>query len=349
MNDKHLTLCLEQTLGHRTHGQNLEAALAAAGTPANVLRISPPEVKSSRLPWALQGSLAASREIHRSPRLPGPIFYHTQTISLFAPWTRGDCPYVVSVDATPFQVDAMGTWYQHRRASAPVERAKRRWYRRALAGAEAIVAWSSWAADSLHNDYGVPRGRILVAHPGAPRPLFDLTREPSTGPVRILFVGGDFVRKGGDQLLRAFQQLDDANVELAIVTNVAVPSVPGVRVEHDIRPGTERLFNAFQEADIFCLPTLGDCTPVAIEEAMAAGLPVVTTSIGANTETVLDGVTGRLVAPGNVPALRDALLDLIRDRGKREAMGAAARTRARELLDAESNAARVLGLLRDVA
>ncbi|MGE5597680.1 MAG: glycosyltransferase family 4 protein [Hyphomicrobiales bacterium] len=340
-----LALCLEQTLGHRAHGQNLEAA---AGSRANtdVVRVEYPDRTRLRVPWALRGSWLARSQLRDRGRRDA-ILFHTQTISLFAAQASRGAPYVVSLDATPRQVDEMGQWYRHGAGPRPVEAAKARWYREVFAGASALVTWSQWAADSLVREYGCAGKRIEVAHPGASRAFFEIQRVSKSARPRILFVGGDFERKGGHDLLRAFEPLA-GRAELVLVTEAQVPERPGVRVVHGVRPGTPEQFRAFAEADIFCLPTYGDCTSVAIGEALAAGLPVVTTSVGSNRETVPEAA-GRIIAPGDAPALTAALDELASDASLRLRAGEAAREHARAHMDAAANARRVLALLEEVA
>src|SRR5258708_6496921 len=71
------------------------------------------------------------------------------------------------------------------------------------------------------------------------------------------------------------------------------------------------LLRLYEEADIFGFPTLADCAPLAVPEAMAASLPVITTRIGAIPEMVRDGEQGFLVAPGSGDELRVALPRLL--------------------------------------
>ena len=342
-----LAFCLEQTLGHRAHGLNLEAAIVTAAPEAAVHRIEYPEGSRLPLPWAVRGSALAWRSLRRA-KTPAATLIHTSTISLFAPQAARGGRYIVSLDATPVQLDQMGQWYGHAAGPSAVERLKAAWYRRVLGGAASVVAWSNWAADSLVHDYGVVRERILVAHPGAGRGFFDIERDIRPAVPRILFVGGDFQRKGGDVLLEAFAPLS-GRAELVLVSDAGIPSMTGVRQARGLRPGTHGLISEFAEADIFCLPTRGDCTPVAIGEAMAAGLPVVTTRVGSNAETVTDGVEGLLIEQGSVPSLAEALRSLVEDAELRLRMGAAARTAARERMDAEGNAFRIIERLKAVA
>ena len=79
--------------------------------------------------------------------------------------------------------------------------------------------------------------------------------------------------------------------------------------------------------DIFVLPSLWEGLPIALLEAMAAGLPVVATAVGGTPEVVVDGVTGFLVPPRDPQALADAILRLLRDPELRQRMGEAGRAR----------------------
>lgn len=340
-----MALCLEQTLGHRAHGQNLEAVLPERAGQVMPIHVDFPAASRTRVPWAVRGSAGAIQGLRRTGRFDVALF-HTQTVSLFAPLAR--VPYLVSVDATPIQVDAMGSWYAHRRQARLAEAAKRRWYASVLGRAAGVVSWSEWAAASLTADYGVPRDRTLVAHPGAPTPFFAIDRQPAPSRIpRVLFVGGDFERKGGPALLDAVRRLR-GRAELMLVTGADVQDEPGVQVLRGVRPGSDALLRAYSEADIFCLPTLGDCTSVALGEAMAAGLPVVTTDVGSNHETVRHGDHGFVIPPGDPHALHEALRQLVDDGALRAAMGRAAREWARERMDARRNAHRVLDYMASV-
>ena len=126
--------------------------------------------------------------------------------------------------------------------------------------------------------------KVQVIRPGVdlrrfrPRPA---GRPP--GPARILFVGGDFVRKGGDDLLEAVRYLGDS-AELDLVTASAPPSLPGsprIRVHVGLDHNSEQLFDLYRRADVFVLPSRGECYGHVICEALASGLPVVACDVGA--------------------------------------------------------------------
>ena len=89
----------------------------------------------------------------------------------------------------------------------------------------------------------------------------------------------------------------------------ATPSRPTTasRVHHGLGPNSPELISLYHQADVFCLPTLGDCLPMVLSEAGAVGLPLVSTDVGAISEIVRDGRTGLLVPVGDAAALAAAL------------------------------------------
>jgi glycosyltransferase involved in cell wall biosynthesis len=89
----------------------------------------------------------------------------------------------------------------------------------------------------------------------------------------------------------------------------------------------EEIFRLYREADVFVLPTWREGFPNVVVEAMAAGLPVVATPVGAIAEIVEDGRTGLLVPVKDAAALEAALGRLIDDAGLRRSLGAAGRAR----------------------
>lgn len=89
--------------------------------------------------------------------------------------------------------------------------------------------------------------------------------------------------------------------------------------------------------DIFALSSVSEGFGRVVVEAMAAGKPVVATRVGGIPEIVQDGVTGRLVPPANPVALAGAVVELLRDKSKAAALGAAGRLRASDLFGAEKN------------
>jgi glycosyltransferase involved in cell wall biosynthesis len=120
---------------------------------------------------------------------------------------------------------------------------------------------------------------------------------------------------------------------------------------HILLTGSRRdVAEILDASDIVAHPGEQEGLSNAVLEAMAAGLPVVASSVGGNPEAVEDGETGRLVPPGDAQAMASAILELLRDPVRAAAMGRAGRERARRRFSLEGMVSEVeqmyLGLLR---
>ena len=151
------------------------------------------------------------------------------------------------------------------------------------------------------------------------------------GGVALLFVAGpNDETKGIRELLEAFVSLRRRHPSLKLRVIGEPPAgtgqVEGVEVVGRI--SREEMPEGYRQGDIFVLPTLADNTPVTLMEAMASGLPSVSTLVGGIPELVESGVTGLLVPPGDVPALAAAVEGLVADPEARRRMGRAARAAA---------------------
>jgi glycosyltransferase involved in cell wall biosynthesis len=356
---------MEQTLGHVTHSQNLLAALAARDEILPTwLPISfgvrraerlVPLLRSNwsvRASWRTRQALAAALAAHPHDAL----VLHTQVTSLFSVGMMRRVPSVVSLDATPINYDSVGEAYGHRGATDSFfDRSKFELNRRAFLAAARLVAWSEWARRSLIDDYGVRPENVTVLAPGAHSTYFDIGQKrisassERTGPVRLLFVGGDFRRKGGHTLLEAVRGLEDG-CELDIVTKDAIEHQPtNVRVHTGIGPNSPELLRLFAAADAFVLPTSADCLAVVLMEATAAALPIITTDVGALSEAVTHQESGLLVPPGDVAALRQAISNFVEHPDVAQRMGRAGFALARQKFDAARNNHALLDLVLEVA
>jgi glycosyltransferase involved in cell wall biosynthesis len=356
-----LGFALEYSLGHTTHAQNLKRVLQGrpdivptyVDLPYDGLAGAWTRLPGIRSNWSLRASLGAWLGLRgQAKRLDGALF-HTQVTSLFSAGLMRRMPSVISLDATPLQYDALGAFYGHAPSgSARLEALKKRLNQRAFGSARHLVAWSQWAKDSLAADYAVPADKITVIPPGIDTARWDFDRSARrSGPVHLLFVGGDFARKGGDTLLEAFGRLPPSlDVRLHIVTKTrgVGEGLPGVTVWHDAQPNSEALLRLFAQADLFVFPTRGDCLPLAVMEALASGLPVVTTTVGALPEAVTHGETGWIVPPDDAGALADALAALAADSPLRARLACQARVVGRERFDAEKNYGRLIETVREV-
>jgi len=282
------------------------------------------------------------------------LFVHTQVAATLMPDVLRRTPSVISLDATPIQYDELGEHYGHSTNGKQVERAKWRLHQSCFARADRLVAWSEWVKTGLVNDYEVPPDKVIVIPPGVDYERW--ARDPSADrgdhtTVRILFVGGDLTRKGGHTLISAVRRLRarGVDVELDLVTSEHLASEDGITAHYGLRPNSPELIDLYWRAHIFCLPTLADCLAMVLSEAGAAGLPVVSTDVGALRELVRPEHTGLLVPPGDEAALAEALGRLAADPSLRSRLGANAQRVVREEFNAAKNASRLVELLVDVA
>ena len=356
---------LEQTLGHVTHSKNLQTLIPDVDDMAPVfLPIDPGGRGIWSLPgltnWTVRAGLRARGALRRTSstqlgRQARAMFVHSQVPAvLLGGWMRR-IPTVLSIDATPKQYDAFGEYYSHDVGPRAIERLKTWANVRCFEHAVHVVTWSNWAKIGLIDEYGIEPTRITVIPPGVEieRWARSEKRAPHDGPLRVLFVGGDLQRKGGDLLISATRLLrTDPEVpafEVHLVTNTSVTAEPGVVVHHGLSANSPELIDQYHRADIFCLPTLGDCLPVVLAEAAASGLPLIATDVGAISELVRDGQTGRLIRPGQLDDLVAALRAMLISEDERMGLGRATLDLALEEHDARRNALRIIALLRAAA
>ncbi len=295
------------------------------------------------LPAALKGRARAALEASAFATLPRPDVIWSSAREAVAPylWTQlGGLrrPLVLDFDWTLEQQEALAPIYFGRPSKRGIRLAIARLQERFLWRSVTIFTpWSQWAADSLRRQ-GVQDERIRVIPPGVDldewRPQPKAARK-NAGRLRLLFVGGDFARKGGDILLDVFRARFADSCVLDVVTRDAVEPSPGVRI-HQAQPNSPLLKKIYARADLFVLPTRAECFGIATVEAIASGLPVIVGDVGGARDIVDDGETGWLIEPaadGLAPALEDAL----RRRETLPAMGRQARQVAEERFDGRAN------------
>jgi glycosyltransferase involved in cell wall biosynthesis len=346
----------EIVLGHGTFYDHV-VRVAAADPDLTLLPKQVPFEATRRLDrippftnWTVRASVKARRAIAEV----GPVdawLINSQTASLGSFRTMRRVPTIISSDATPANYDELAGAYGHRVSAGRAELAKRRLLSRAYRSAAGVLAWTPWVRDSLIRDYDVPAERITVLSPGLAVGAAPADRRGRTGPVEILFVGADFARKGGPELLDAVRRLRarGADVALHLVTRTDVAPEPGVTVHRDLSAGDPRLRSRYAAADVFVLPTKGDSYGWVLLEAMEAALPVVTCPVGGVPGIVHDGRTGLLVPPGDLPALSSALERLVGDENLRLQLGSAGRAVVETEHDAARNVAQLLGVARSLA
>jgi glycosyltransferase involved in cell wall biosynthesis len=321
-------------------------ARAAATRPVEALADSGLDFRTLR--WHLVQALRARRALRSELRAwPADIVHvHSHSIALAMASTMRAVPVALSVDTTVHDWWSMPAWRDAQTRHGAVTIApSAALERRALERAALVVAWTAWARRSIERS--AAGARVIEHHPGLDLERYrPAPRRPRERP-RVLFVGGRFAAKGGEDLLDALAGQLGESVEVDLVTPADVPERPGVRV-HRLGPSDPRLLDLQQQADLFCLPTKADAVPWAVLEAMACGTPVLSTRVGAIPDLLEDGRAGLLVSAGDRRALHAGLQSLLGDPQARMLLAARARERCEERYDARRQLPRLIACFRDV-
>ena len=343
--------------GHRTRFDTLETNVSADGRVVPIFRRvtgwrEGGHVEAvSLLSTGVRGRLRALYEARSFAAFPRPDVIWLSANEVVSPWGWAQLgplrrPVLFDLDATPAQLDQMARWYFSRSAKHGLRKAIARLSWDVLRGVVGeFNAWSAWAADGLRSE-GVAPERISVIPPGVdltawvPRPAI---APPDHSALRLLFVGGDFRRKGGDILLDVMRSPLGDSLELDIVTREAVADEHNVRV-HRAEPNSARLRELYSGADVFVLPSRAECFGLAAVEAMASGLPVIMADVGGARDIVTPGLTGWLIQPKPAELAR-VLAICVSSRTRLTALGNAAREVAEVRFDARKNDARLLDRL----
>ena len=193
---------------------------------------------------------------------------------------------------------------------------------------------------------GRSRSRISVVPGGVNLDLFNPEgpQAPRTAKHRIVSVGRLVPRKGFDTVIRALPAIPhaelvivggpdctelDSDPEACRLRQLAAELGVADRVRFDGAIGRDDMPALLRSADVVaCTPWYEPFGMVALE-AMACGIPVVASAVGGMLDTVVHDVTGRLVPPKRPAAVAGAINSLLRDRFRRQSLGAAGRDRTR--------------------
>jgi glycosyltransferase involved in cell wall biosynthesis len=221
--------------------------------------------------------------------------------------------------------------------------------RRELSRADAVTAVCGAVADSLVRDYGVPRARLRVVPNGADPPD-DVAERDATRRLRAALGASAFKplwvcaarleeQKGHEVLIEALAEVKRRGLEFLVAL-----AGEGSRREALERRVAElalgeqvRFLGVLPEigpllaaADAVVMPSRWEGLPLTLLEALARARPVLASAVGGIPEVIEDRVSGRLVPPGDVPALADALEWLHRRADLAAALGREGAARVRE-------------------
>lgn len=212
--------------------------------------------------------------------------------------------------------------------------------RRALAAAVLVVVTGRSTIDRL-SLYGVAFDRIALVEPGTDRA--PLARGSRGGPVHLLSVAAITAGKGHEILARALEAVSNRDWHLTCAGSLDRDPSTVERLRARLRSSrldgrvslageldADALEVCYNSADVFVLATLHETYCMAVAEALAHGLPIVSTTTGAIPDLVGAGRNGEesaglLVPPGNVAAMAAALATLVGDARVREQLAEGAR------------------------
>jgi glycosyltransferase involved in cell wall biosynthesis len=272
-------------------------------------------------------------------------------------WTTADVARMAAaLAAAPFsvRVHAWDVFTQSRRA-----------LRRRMDSATAVLPCSQAAADAVRA-CGYPAPRIAVVHHGLPLDDPAWAWRPPTGSTRIVGIGRLVPKKGIDVLLDACALLLRDDVDFALEWIGDGPEETRLRrlanalgLERHVHFAgalpPDECRNRLRAAGLLVLPSLrlpdGDSDGIAnvLVEAMALGVPVVTTTAGAAPEVITHGVNGLLVAPDDAAALATALRKCLDFATDRAAMSRAARQTVEREFDLSVNTRALLAAITSAA
>lgn len=226
-----------------------------------------------------------------------------------------------------------------------------------LGHADVVIALSNGWRDTLSKMS--PNANVRRMYNPVPFDEHRLSLEgEKPGRSELLFMGRLGVRKGIYDLLHAFKNVVTSIPEahLTIAGDGELTKVQIVCRELSIEGNVSvlgwirgaRKTECLNEACVYVLPSYNEGQPMSILEAMATGLPIISTPVGGTPEAVVDGVNGYLVQPGDVGALADRISYLLAHPEVRHSMGIRNREKVRELFSVDKIAADLVAIYESV-
>jgi len=207
---------------------------------------------------------------------------------------------------------------------------RRRIQRALLAQADLVLAVSESTKQQLVEGVGLPDTSVAMAPTGVPDSFFDITESPSVGTdLRLLFLGNLSREKNPMAAVELVDRLSQMMaVQLRFVGEGPLQGALQTKAESlDLKSpitfagSVEDVGPHLSWADLLILTSETEGLPGVVLEAAAAGVPAVAFDVGGTAETILPGVTGELVPPGNIEALFSTVARLAGDRAKLIEMG----------------------------
>jgi glycosyltransferase involved in cell wall biosynthesis len=201
-------------------------------------------------------------------------------------------------------------------------------------GAAAVATTGTHVERTLVGRYGCDPARVRTVHVGANVDIVPVDVDRARyATQRVLFVGVEWERKGGPALVDAFIEVARAFPDAHLTIVGCSPAVRHPQITVVGRVAREEMPAYYKAASVFCMPSVIEPLGIAAVEASLFRLPVIASRIGGFFETVTDGETGLLLAPGDAAGLAGAMRRLFQNPDQGRRMGLAGFERNRVLFD----------------
>ena len=329
---------LERCIPAGARARQLEAKLRGRGYPLD---------RDPRVAGAYAAQVARQLEL-----LPCDIVFSPGTI----PIARLDSPHPVAFWADATFAAMLRLYPDYRSLGKRAVRNGMELERRALARASIAFFASEWAARSAVEDCGADPAQVEVLPFGANMPidhdrdaLVEVVRRRATNSCRLLWVGVDWARKGGDRAVEIAQVLNDRGLpsELHLVGCKPPRDLPPWAYAHGFvdkasDAGLAYLRRLYESAHVLVHPATAECFGVVFCEAAAHGVLSAASRVGGIPSAVRDGVTGALFDPAaSADEYADYVWRMLEDRRRYEAAAVRAFDEYQRVLSWDAQAKRV--------
>lgn len=324
-------------------GPSLEVRGGISSVEQLICDYLPPYVSMRHVPTMEDGSAIAKASVfaravqvlRRSLESLDPTIVHIHIASRGSTLRKVILAEMVARAGRPLVLHAHGSEFDlfHRKLPAAV----RRNVNRTLQRANVFITLSTQWRDFYVEECEISPSQIVVL-PNPVRVPAEVPDRAGRETVQFLHLGRLGERKGSYDLVNAFAGLPAGLRNRARLVLAGDGDVEGVRklaeplgsqVEVHSWINTTERDRLLSQSDVFALPSRAEGVPMALLEAMANGLPSITSPVGGIPDVFRNGLDGMLVTPGDVEQIRAAMARLIADDTARHAAGHAARERAR--------------------
>lgn len=213
--------------------------------------------------------------------------------------------------------------------------------RYALRNADLVIALSETWKEALAKI--VSKARVIVIHNAVNVDAYCCDRRERHDPVMVLFLGRLGQRKGVYDLLGAVEANRKRNLCYVLAGDGDIERVQEIVDRQALANivtvtgwvSAQQVVELLHKADMYVLPSYDEGLPIALLEAMASGLPVISTRVGGIPEAVTDGVNGYLLEPGDIAGLAYHLKHIASDIALWKRLSANSAQRARKCFNVD--------------